>query len=377
MLTAGWLRYRAVRHVAFWAISLGLNLLMQLPAYFFLHTPPYTWGLLLVQLPADLLTIYPLLYWLLPGLLRRRPLAVLGLAGWLVGASLLVSVLSWYFDFVWNPRLTGTGAAIWSQLADVLWRVRAGYFVLLITAGVAVSIKVMGQWRAQWRLSQELLQRQQQTELQLLKAQLQPPFLFGTLEMLQALTARKAPEAPAAVLHLSGLLRYMLYESPLDAVPLADEVAMLRNYVALEQLRLAGRVDVSLHFGGELANHHIAPLLLLPLLENAFRHGPDAGQDCAWVSIDLVARPQSVSIKIINGRAPTAAPDLCEGVGLQQLRQRLAHLYPDRHELKIVAEPDTVLAALVLRTQPATTPAMPATPTQAARPHARHPAISH
>lgn len=344
----GWLQYWAVRHGLFWATALGLNLLMGLPAYLLNGTPLYTWGLLFMQLPAGLLTVYPLLYGLLPRLLKRQRLALLGLAGWLVGASVLVSVLNWTYDFVWAPRLFGTYPSQWYNLPDVLWRVRAGYFVLLFTAGAAVAVKVLGRWRGQWQLSQQLRQRRLQAELQLLKAQLQPAFLFGTLDRLRHLTETKSADAPAAVLHLSALLRYMLYESPQDAVPLADEVAMLRDYVALEQLRLGPGVDVSLSFSGAVDAHVIAPLLLLPFVESAFQAAADARQECPWSSIDLVVKKNSLTCKVIYSQ-PEAGPDQGVDLDFASLRERLTRLYPSRHELKTVAEPDTCLLVLHLR----------------------------
>ena len=134
-------------------------------------------------------------------------------------------------------------------------------------------------------------------------------------------------------------------------MPLADEVAMLRHYLALETLRLGPRVEVSLHFSGALAESSIAPLLLLPLLENAFRYGTGTRQECPWVSIDLVAKSRSLTFKVINSQ-PNAPADWHEGPGLRTLRQRLERLYPGHHELKIVAEPDTFLVALRLRFAP-------------------------
>ena len=171
------------------------------------------------------------------------------------------------------------------------------------------------------------------------------------------------------MLHLADLLRYQLYDAPRETVPLADELAMLRDYVALEQLRLGARVEVSLHCSGDPAPHRIAPILLLPFLENAFRHGTEAGLDCAWVSIDLVARPAGLTFKIINSQPP-AAPALREGSGLRAVRGRLAHLYAGRHTLKIMAEPDAFVVALHLGAAPL--PGSRPAPPAPALPHASY-----
>ncbi|WP_310391737.1 sensor histidine kinase [Hymenobacter sp.] len=368
-----WLESRVVQHALFWVVVLGLNFLIQLPAHFAIGTKLYISGLFFNQLPAALLTIYPLLYGLLPRLLRRQQLllTLALLAGW-VGFTVVVTGLTRaFFDFVVQPGLFGIPprqAFSWDEYLMLSYT----WFVLMATAGAAVAVKVMNGWYAQRQLQQALLQRQLRTELQLLKAQLQPTFLFNTLRTLHGLTARKAPESPAAVLHLSALLRYLLYESPLDTVPLADEAEMMRCYVALEKLRLGARVDVALSVSGALDAHRIPPLLLLPFLENAFRHGTGPGLECPWVSLDLVAKKNSVIFKVINSQAG-AEHGLREGPGLRSIRQRLARLYPGRHELKIVSEPDTFLIALHLQLAPAALPAAQPAP-EAPSPAARQPA---
>ena len=361
-----WVHSRLARHGAFWAGTVVLSFLVQLPAHIIAGVPLYTVGILFVQLPASLLLVYPLLYGIVPRLLRGQFARGLGLlVVWVPASIAAVNGLRRLYDLGPGPAWFGEAAP-----APFRWANYQGlglaWFVLLATAGAASTIKLLHGWYAQQKLSLALRQRQAQTELQLLKAQLQPPFLFATLGLLHELTRRKSALAPAAVLHLAALLRYLLYESPHEAVPLADEVAMLRDYVALERLRLGPRVEVSLSFSGELAAHRIAPLLLLPFLENAFRHGTGAELDCAWVSIDLVARPAGLTFKIINSQPP-AAPDLREGPGLRAVRQRLAHLYGSRHALRITPEPDAFVVALHL----ATTPPAPARTAQPA------PALTH
>ena len=348
-----WSRPRIVRHGLFWAVVTAFLFLLQLPNPSFIGWRKYWAEYLLTQLPLFLLATYPLLYGLLPGLLRRRRPGRfgLGLVGW-VAASALVSNLLWLsYGAYWAPRLFGWPAFLKLDWPSMVGDLNTGFFALLLAAGGASAAKVFNEWYAQRQLGEALRQRQLQAELQLLKAQLQPAFLFSTLRTLHALTTHRSPQSPAAVLHLAALLRYMLYESPQDAVPLADEAEMIQHYVALEQLRLGHRVDVSLNYSGVFAGHRIAPLLLLPFVENAFRHGTGAQLECPWVSIDLVVTPQLVIFKVINSQAATE-PTTSDGPGLSSLRQRLTRLYPGRHQLKVVTEPDTFLVALRLRPAP-------------------------
>ncbi|WP_167856582.1 sensor histidine kinase [Hymenobacter metallicola] len=354
------LKHRTTRHVLFWLTVEVVDILVQLPAHFVHGMPLYLWGLVLVQLPACLLCIYPLVYGLLPRLLQRQPRAWGWLLLWLVGSHLVVTGLHLVQDYVLGLAWPGTPLKPleWPQ---ALLHVRVSYMVLLGVAGMLVAHKVLRHWHQQRIVRQQLLQRKLHTELELLKAQLQPAFLFNTLATLHALTTARAPASPAAVLHFSALLRYLLYESQLPAVPLVDEAELLQHYLALEQLRLGPRVEVSLSFSGNLAAHTIAPLLLLPFVENAIRHGTAASQDCPWISIDLVAKKHSLTCKVIHSR-PEAGPDPAAEPELRNVRERLARLYPGQHELKMVTEPDTFLVVVHLRRAPAeavTTPPAP------------------
>ncbi|MCB2408795.1 sensor histidine kinase [Hymenobacter lucidus] len=349
-----WLQHRVVRHGLFWLGVLAISLLIQLPAYWLRGTKLYGWGLLFNQLPASLLTTYSLLYWILPRLLRQRQTSLffLLLAGWLMGCALVTITTRAFFDLIVQPGLFDIQPVAPTHPAGY-WGLNYTFFMTLVTAGVAVAVKVADGWYEQRQLGAQLRQQQLCTELELLKAQLQPAFLFDTLHALRQLTGAKSAAAPGVVLELAGLLRYMLYESPREAVPLADEVEMLRHYVALEKLRLGGRVEVSLSCSGPLEAHRIAPLVLLPFLENAFRLGTQAPVECPWVSIDLVAKASGIVLKVISSRASEVPAD----DGLQVIRQRLVLLYPGRHELKVLTEPDTFLAVLHLQLPPAPRPA--------------------
>ena len=354
---------RLVRYGLFQLAALAINFLMELPTHFIVGTPLFIWGLFFLQLPVSGLAIYPLLYGVLPRLLRRQPAAFAGLlALWLVGSLLLTALLRVNFDFVIAPRLLGGPPAHAFTWAKYLDPSGFSFFVMLTVAGAAATIELLNQWYQEQQRQEQLMQRLLASELQLLKTQLQPPFLFDALRTLRTLTAMRAAEAPAAVLHLADLLRYLLYDGPREAVPLADELAMLRDYVALEQLRLGARLEVALHVSGHVAAHRIAPLLLLPFLENAFQHGSDPATGSIWASLDMVARPDGLTVKFINGRPAEAAEAPPEGAGLRTVRQRLARLYPGRHTLRITAEPDAFVVVLHLRPEPTPTPAPVAVP---------------
>ena len=345
-----WLQRRVARHALFWAGVSSFFMLMFLPAHLATGVP-WPWKLyVLALLPAFMLATYSLLYGVLPRLLRAQQdvVAALLLAGWVVASAVLCNLMGALYGFVLAPALFQEVPDEAFKWTDVFGSLHLGFFPLLLVAGLASAIKLFQDWHKQQQLSQQLFQRKLQAELALLKAQLQPAFLFSTLASLRALTTQNSPDSPAAVLHLSALLRYMLYESQQDTVPLADEAEMMQHYVALEQLRLGGRVEVSFSFSGTLGAYSIAPLLLLPFVENAFRHGTGPELECPWVSIDLVAQKRGVSFKVLNSQAWNGT-ERREGLGLGLVRQRLRRLYPDRQELDVEYDPDIFLIALRLQ----------------------------
>ncbi len=188
-------------------------------------------------------------------------------------------------------------------------------------------------------------------ELQLLRSQLHPHFLFNTLNNLYSLTLERSYDAPHIVLKLSALLRYILYECNEPTVELGKEVQLLKNYIELEQSRFGERVDISISCSGDIQNRRIAPLLLLPFVENSFKHGVHEATGKTWISLYLHVEGGSLIFKMLNGREGQAPDNLAitGGLGLQNVRKRLNLLYPGRHQLKIMAAEDTFMVTLQIQ----------------------------
>ena len=222
--------------------------------------------------------------------------------------------------------------------------------------GSASALRITGDYVRGQRNRRELERQQLLTELAMLKTQINPHFLFNTLNNIYSLTSRKSDKAPEAVLRLAEIMRYLLYESSTDTVPLSWELAHLRSFLDLQRLRLAASAQEAIVLEIEGADpdcaHPIAPLLLLPLVENAFKHG------------DLTARPVAVHISlhlaadgllrfsVLNRVAPADAerelPRQPGGVGLVNLRRRLELLYPNRYALDVQTTPEQHRVTLVL-----------------------------
>ena len=210
--------------------------------------------------------------------------------------------------------------------------------LLVLGLGTSVAAVQRGQREAEARHALE--QEKLTAELALLKAQLNPHFFFNTLNNIYALTQLDGERARAAILRLSRLMRYVLYESPASQVRLSQEVSFLRDYIDLMQLRLPASVQVRVVLPDPLPfDPLLAPLLFQPFVENAFKHGVSATAP-SLISVELrQPAARTVELRVRNTRfaARPAAPEATEpgGIGLANTRRRLALLYPAAHALTL------------------------------------------
>ena len=186
-------------------------------------------------------------------------------------------------------------------------------------------------------VKKEQLEKQAvESELYYLKSQINPHFLFNTLNNIHTLVYKQAPAAPQAVMQLSSLMRYMIYESNAPTVPLAKEMEYLQDYISLQQLRYKPSPVVDLKIEGDIEACHIAPLLFIHLIENAYKHSP-ARLNPGDLSVSVAVKDDILTFSVQNpvGKNTSSALDEPGGIGLPNVRKRLALLYPDRHNLEI------------------------------------------
>ena len=197
-------------------------------------------------------------------------------------------------------------------------------------------------------IKKEQLEKQAvQAELYYLKSQINPHFLFNTLNNIHTLVYKQAPAAPEAVMQLASLMRYMIYESNAPTVPLAREMEYLQDYVSLQQLRYTQNPVVDLKITGETGTCNIAPLLFVHLLENAFKHGP-ARLNTGDLKVRVEVKEDILTFSVENpvGKNPANAVDDHGGIGLPNIRKRLALLYPGQHTLEIHSTDETFAVVL-------------------------------
>ncbi|MBC3540292.1 sensor histidine kinase [Rufibacter sediminis] len=233
------------------------------------------------------------------------------------------------------------------------WDFFFGYYS--ITVFILVPIFLFLSWLARVTenlvlntIKKEQLEKQAvETELHYLKSQINPHFLFNTLNNIHTLVYKQAPAAPEAVMQLASLMRYMIYESNAPTVPLTREINYLEDYINLQQLRYRKSPVVELEVTGNPDACQIAPLLFVHLLENAYKHSP-ARLEPGDIKVKVEAKAHSLAFQIQNpvGTNPQNTLEEPGGIGLPNVKKRLALLYPNRHRLEIDNSGETFTISL-------------------------------
>lgn len=270
-------------------------------------------------------------------------------AEWRQGAGRTVSSRQWYviaalgtvigvallLQYGWNPdrrfpvdfgrgvRPRGFGTAT------------LRYLLPLATSLLgATLLEVIGHAGEQERRLVRAEREQLTTELKFLKSQINPHFLFNSLNNIYTLTLLKDEQAPESLLKLAGMLRYMLYEAEAPTVSLSREIEYIRSFVALYQLKDSRGLNVTMKLDESRPELPIAPLLLIPFVENAFKHSRIEDRKDGYIDIRLDTTSTEICLQVTNSVPPIPMPvDRVGGIGLDNVRKRLALIYPDRHEL--------------------------------------------
>ena len=222
-------------------------------------------------------------------------------------------------------------------------------FPFLIIFALGIMFEMVMESERRRRLEDQARKEKSQTELAFLKSQINPHFLFNSLNTIYGLALTKDDQTEEAIVLLSDLMRYMLYESDQDHMPLSKEIEFLDKYVALHRMRLSGKKNISIQLNveGPIEKVNLQPLLLIPFVENAFKHGISY-REASWVRICLIADKRQITFAVENSRHPNANSKQPSGIGLANTRQRLQMLYPNRHVLNLAENEDTYSASLTL-----------------------------
>ena len=312
---------RALQHILFWAFSfLILVNILRVSSGLKPIDVIYT---MVFHVPLMLVAYLNLLIWV-PRLLARKKY-------WLYAGAIFITLIcgaEFYlllFDKWIDYLFPGFYFIAYYGFREI--SLYLAVFLLLTTL-----IKLARAWFVVKRLEQENTENQ----LKALRSQLNPHFLFNSLNNIYSLSRKKDDATPEAVLKLSDILRYVIYDSDKDETDLKSEIEFIRKYVELQLLRLQDKNRVKIVVEGEIDNQKIAPLLFIPFIENSFKHGlTETSKEL--IDINLMGRRESIYFRIKNHKAKTdfKEKNRYQGVGIANVKKRLELLYKDRYRLEI------------------------------------------
>ena len=355
------LSYRLLRHLVFWfcwwvfcsIIYAYLPVTQILPHYkrFIISATEA-----FIFLGVHMFLTYNLVYFVVPHLLikGRYLSSFVAVILLFIATGVLNAFVSPYVEGVRNFILHPFFQSLPKRFAsrDFSYSLLAGLRGGITIGGLAAAIKLMKYWYVKEQSNLQLQKEKAQIQLQLLKAQVHPHFLFNTLNNIYSFTQTSSPVAAKMVAGLSDMLRYMLYEGDKPLVPLAKELNMLRDYIMLEQVRYGARLDVHIDIPDNTEDLYITSLILLPLVENCFKHGASNMVEQSWINMIISIEGDCMTMKLVNGKprdynsGKTGA-----GIGLQNVQKRLELIYPQQHVIKITEAEDVFIVDLKIELQ--------------------------
>lgn len=284
--------------------------------------------------PMFIFFSYPLVYLAIPYLLLKEKIV-----------QFFIVVLAWaaaglYFDIAYRSYVyIPIQQAM--ELPNILPRgpIASCYLCMTTSAASPMIIKF---FKLLTLKQHDVLHTQQEkttAELQLLKSQVHPHFLFNTLNNIYSFSLLHSPKTPELILKLSSLLHYMMYDCKAEEVKLEKEIQVMKNYIDLERERYGNRIEINWNITGDLKDMTITPLLLLPFLENAFKHGISEQIEQPKLIVDIIVKQGTMFCTISNSKN-NYVPFSENGIGINNVKKRLELIYPNRYELLIKNEAD-------------------------------------
>lgn len=295
-------------------------------------------------MPVDVLAAYFTAYVLLQRYLFKRLYVKFLLAGSLSALGLLcLQRIIMYYYLIPTYAQIPEGEGFWDfNYFDNLLNI-------YVPVGVFLSVKLLKFWYRDKEIQQDLERQNTKSELALLRSQVNPHFLFNTLNNIDTLVREDQEKASDSIMKLSEIMRYMIFNSKGPRVALSEEYSYLKSYISLQQIRMKDPEEVSMHLEGAFDGLTIAPMILIPFLENAFKHGFTDKENCK-VEIKLRIESPRLMFQVRNCINQNAEKnkDSTSGIGLDNVRRRLELIYPGRYDLDIDPGPKQFKVTLKL-----------------------------
>lgn len=334
-------RYRVWRHLIYWSF----HIVVWAVFWVIMGSPASFWRNLFnmsLWAPVFILFGYPLVYLAVPHLLLKGRV-------W----QFFLLILAWggvglYINFAFRTYVyIPVQEAIGFEFIPQSGFQAHSYLCMTTSAASPMIIKFFKLWTIKQRDWLRAQQDKITAELQLLKAQVHPHFLFNTLNNIYSFSLENSPKTPELILKLSSLLSYMLYDCKTEEVRLEKEVEIMKNYLDLEKERYGNRIEISWSVEGELKDKFITPLLLLPFLENAFKHGASEQIEKPILGVSISVKNDTLFCKIVNNKNEHVRKSE-NGIGINNVKKRLEFLYQNRYELNITDEGNFFVVSMTL-----------------------------
>ncbi len=326
-------KYRYWFHIIFWVIYILLVTLVSgslnsFPIRFFLVHE-------LLNLPVYLFVSYFIVYSLIPKNFeeKRWPIYLFVILLLVLASAVVCQFIEHYiyFRFILSSIFEPDNWLTYNRVLTNVW-------VISIPVVIVASRKFYMDWQASKKEKEAVEKLQLKTELQLLRLQLNPHFLFNTLNNLYALTISKDDKAPEVVAKLSEILRFLIYDSNTQLVPLDSEISLIENYIDLEMLRYGERLNFCFEVTGNTKGLMLPPLLLFTFVENSFKHGVSNDSGSPELQLKLITKNAFIHFHIVNTIPEDPKKNEVGGIGLVNLKKRLGLLFPGKHKLDITHE---------------------------------------
>jgi sensor histidine kinase YesM len=336
--------YRVLRHLCFWLGWFLFSGIVQVTV-FSRGMPDNLSGLINTQifrslnrLPVIFLFCYFVVYFLVPRFTRNGRLRQIIIVFLLSGVLLYLATLIWFRYAKADPSIKN-----WPTFALVYFSFYSninftGTFPICC---LMLAIKYYKNWSIKQRRSEQLGRENVQAELQLLKAQVHPHFLFNTLNNIYSFVLNKNDRAAGLVDKLSGMIDYMTTEGEKPLVLLEKEIQLVNDYIGLERVRYGERLDMQVKINGNPENKMIAPLLLIPFVENCFKHGASVMRGQQWINLKIDIKNSQLDFQLNNSKPAQTISGNKKGIGLSNVQKRLQLLYPGKYYLKTESTNDT------------------------------------
>ena len=340
-------KYRIRRHLLFWLFyGLYFAFIRQINPINFKSTahfpnPIQSLAQSFLGLLPQAVFVYPLLYFLLPryiftGKYIKATLWAVVLIFIMMSVTVtLLLAIPWH-RVTFMPQ----GVEIFKDVSSDWLKIKLAYLSasigLLAGASLAISLKLLKHFYLKNLRIQELQKENIAAQLQILRAQVHPHFIFNTLNNIFYQIQTESPKGSKMVRGLSNMLRYILYEGEKPLVTLKQELLMINEYINLETIRYGNKLDLHVSGPDKTDDIYIAPLLLLPFVENCFKHGASNILQNPWINLTVEIKDTVLVMKLMNGKAPLKRIDQNKaGIGINNVKQRLDLLYKNKHELQI------------------------------------------